>query len=166
VNFVFATDTGTPYFWGMSGTRCNRLPHLETFRDALFIDQIRGIDATRASLLGPDGNLTLALAFRGSTRISDAEITPLGSVSFGAPASNLCFERNEGQDALFGQSMANLKIRAGMCIASRPNESSNRNVRISDRLEKAVSLVTGRDFYFVVEESPKLQLRVTKMKVR
>jgi hypothetical protein len=57
--------------------------------------------------------------------------------------------------------MANLKIRAGMYIASRPGESSNRNVRIADRLEKSVTQVTGRDFYFVVEESPKLQLRVT-----
>jgi hypothetical protein len=46
-------------------------------------------------------------------------------------------------------------------ICCRPGETSNRNVRIADRLEKAVTQVTGRDFYFVVEESPKLRLRVT-----
>ena len=112
-------------------------------------------------LANEKGESSLALAFRGSVRISDAEIKPLGPVSFGAPENNLRFERLQAEDALFGQCMANLKIRAGMFIASRPSESFNRNVRIADRLEEAVSHVTGRDFYFVVEDSPQLQLRVT-----
>lgn len=115
---------------------------------------------SRANLLG-DSASSLAMSFRGSARISDAEIKPLSPVSFGKPEDNLLFDRQPNEDALFGQSIANLKIRAGMYIASRPSQSSNRNVRIADRLEKTVSNVTGRDFYFVVEESPKLQLRVT-----
>ena len=41
------------------------------------------------------------------------------------------------------------------------NTSKRLGYPLADRLEEAVSHVTGRDFYFVFEDSPKLQLRVT-----
>lgn len=157
-NFVVSLGDGAPFIWGLAGDRCSEF---SDSYNSLLRDGKCGVGSQRQWLLGADGDSTLALAFRGSARITDAEIKPLGHVAFGGPSENLLFDRQPNEDAVFGQSIANLKIRAGMYIASRPGKSSNRNVRIADRLEKAVSSVTGRDFYFVVEESPKLQLRVT-----
>ena len=164
INFVFATDNQSTFAWGIPNYgACLDFQNVLLAKAELI--ESGHISKTpyhgaRNKLLG-DSNMSLAMSFRGSARISDAEIQPLSPVSFGTIEENLLFDRRQNEDALFGQAMANLKIRAGMYIASRPNESSNRNVRIADRLEKAVSQVTGRDFYFVVEESPKLQLRVT-----
>jgi hypothetical protein len=159
-NFVLAEDKELAFVWGVKGVCLG-------FSDRKIVQQQLLKNGTPSSpphtsrnrLLGDDAT-NLAMSFRGSARICDAEIKPLSPVAFGTPESNLLFDRQPNEDALFGQSMANLKIRAGMYIASRPEQSSDRNVRIADRLEKAVSNVTGRDFYFVVEESPKLQLRV------
>ncbi len=163
-NFVFAADSVSAFVWGIRGNPCLVFDNPKQVQAEL-IENGEAKSArqkgTRAKLLGDHGDATLALAFRGSARVTDADIKPLSPVSFGKVEDALLFDRQANEDALFGQSMANLKIRAGMFIASRPSESSNRNVRIADRLEKALTQVTGRDFYFVVDETPKLQLRVT-----
>ncbi len=165
-NFVASTDNGKLFAWGISGNRARELRNPRQDLKLLLecgsvVVDYDDVNFERHWLLGPDGDNTLALAFRGSARMTDTDIKPLGEVAFGGPQENLLFDRQPNEDALFGQAMANLKIRAGMYVASLPGESSNRNVRIADRLEKSVTHVTGRDFYFVVEESPKLQLRVT-----
>ncbi len=166
-NFVTASDKSSISIYGVPNNQilaCAANQKSQLIDELVTHGQLKSVSVQSGEqklLVTEAGESALALAFRGSARISDAEIKPLGPVSFGKPQDNLRFERLQAEDALFGQCMANLKIRAGMYIASRPSESLNRNVRIADRLEKAVSHVTGRDFYFVVEDSPKLQLRVT-----
>lgn len=101
------------------------------------------------------------MAFRGSTRISDAAIQPMASVNLGDPKDHLFFRRMPTEDQLFGQCMANLIVRAGMYLAGRPEGTVDKNVVITRRLVEVVTSITGRKFYFVLENSPVVQLHVS-----
>jgi energy-coupling factor transporter ATP-binding protein EcfA2 len=102
-------------------------------------------------------NRVTCLAFRGALRISDTKINGLSPVKISSDY-DLQFEKDPKNDENFGQVLANLKIRAGMFLASKPTSNDDRNVRITRRLEDAVTEITGQDFYFVVQDSPELHL--------
>ncbi len=101
-----------------------------------------------------------ALAFRGTSRISDAEIQPLATLTFGGPASYLSFTADSKDDALINQSVANLKMAAAMeHLSKRPPEEA-RATRLIGRLEDIVSQISGRAFCFDVTTQPSFRLRV------
>ncbi len=101
-----------------------------------------------------------ALAFRGTSRVSDAEIEAMKPVKVGEQANWLFFEHTFESDRIIGQSMANLKMGAAMESMSAPISQPGRATKIATQLEAAISKVTGRPFYFVVEARTKTVLKV------
>ncbi len=109
------------------------------------------------SVFGEVKSQVTCLAFRGALRISDTKINGLAPVSVSGDY-DLRFEKDPKNNEVFAQVLANLKIRAGMFLASKPISSEDRNVRITRRLEDAVTEITGQDFYFLIQDSPELHL--------
>ena len=101
----------------------------------------------------------IALAFRGTSRVSDAPIVAMNAVVLGHPTDWLLFDHTANTDLLIGQIMANIKIGAAMEMMSRNGNDPGRIMKIVTRLEAAISQVTGRKFYYVVEPNPKIAIR-------
>ena len=106
------------------------------------------------------GEETMALAFRGTVRATDAKIVAMSPLQPGADASHLTFDRPPNEDTLVCQSMANLKVAAAMEQLRPEAERSGRATAITKRLEAAISTVTGRTFAFDVRTSPDVHLKV------
>ena len=101
-----------------------------------------------------------ALAFRGTGRVSDAQIAAMNPVKVGEQPQWLSFDHVVDTDLVISQSMANIKIGAAMESMSAPNGQPGRAMKIATRLEVAISQITGRSFYFVVDPMPKVALKV------
>ena len=101
-----------------------------------------------------------ALAFRGTSRVSDAPIVAMNAVVLGDPTDWLLFDHTANTDLLIGQIMANIKIGAAMEMMSRNGNNPGRIMKIVTRLEAAITHVTGRKFYYVVEPNPKIAIKV------
>lgn len=117
------------------------------------------------NLLAPSNRLKeagggTALAFRGTGRVSDAQIAAMNPVKVGEQAQWLSFDHVADTDLVIGQSMANIKMGAAMESMSAPNGQPGRAMKIATRLEAAISEITGRSFYFVVDPTPKVALKV------
>ena len=108
----------------------------------------------------PEAETGTVLAFRGTGRVSDAQIAAMNPVKVGEPPSWLSFDHVPDTDLVIGQSMANIKMGAAMESMSAPNGQPGRATKIARRLEEAISEITGRSFYFVVEPTPKVALKV------
>jgi energy-coupling factor transporter ATP-binding protein EcfA2 len=106
------------------------------------------------------GVLPVRLAFRGSSRVDDVEFRPMAAVDLFA-GDQLLFDKSKNVSPLIVQAMANLKVKVGMFLASQPDSKNNRNVRIAQRFEEAMTKVTGREFYFVVEDNPAFRVKVS-----
>lgn len=103
---------------------------------------------------------TMALAFRGTVRATDAKIAAISPLQLGKEADHLAFDRPASEDLLVCQSMANLKVAAAMEQLRPGTEQQGRATTITRRLEMAVSAVTGRSFAFDVLPSPEVHLKV------
>ena len=101
-----------------------------------------------------------ALAFRGTGRVSDAQIAAMNPVKVGEQSEWLSFDHVADTDLVIGQSMANIKMGAAMESMSAPSSQPGRAMKIATRLEAAISQITGRSFYFVVDPMPKVALKV------
>lgn len=126
---------------------------------------IQGFRDASPSLLYPerrpkDAGGGTALAFRGTGRVSDAEIAAVNPVKVGEQPEWLSFDHLAGTDLVIGQSMANIKMGAAMESMSAPSGQPGRAMKIAIRLEAAISQITGRSFYFVVDPTPKVSLKV------
>lgn len=117
--------------------------------------------AVKGTVLRDNGRARMALAFQGSTKISDAKIQPLASVNLGDPKDHLLFRRTSDEDGLIGQCMANLVVRAGMYLAGRPDGTADRSVVVTRKINEVLTSVTGREFCFVLATSPDVRLRVS-----
>lgn len=115
--------------------------------------------ATIASLPDRDVPVAASLAFRGVARISDAAIAALAPVNMGSPADHLTFEPAINEDQIICQSMANLVTGAAMDVRRKLPTTQSRAMRLLERLEGAVSEITGRDFSFDVTPHPEVHLR-------
>lgn len=115
------------------------------------------------NITNPNGggtNQTAALAFRGMARVSDAKISALAPVKLESTAAQLTFEPAKNEDILICQSMANLKMGAAMDALRNLPKSQSRPIQLVERLEGAVSQITGRRFSFDVTPHPEVRLRV------
>ena len=101
-----------------------------------------------------------ALAFRGMARVSDAKISALAPVKLGPPAEHLTFEPAKEEDKILCQSMANLKMAAAMDFLRKSPRTESRAIRLVERLESALTRITGRSFAFDVTPHPDVSLRV------
>ncbi len=108
----------------------------------------------------PEAETGTALAFRGTGRVSDAQIAAMSPVKVGEQSQWLSFDHVADTDLVIGQSMANIKMGAAMESMSAPNGQPGRATKIARRLEETISEITGRTFYFVVEPTPKVALKV------
>ncbi|MEM9365054.1 MAG: AAA family ATPase [Planctomycetota bacterium] len=99
-----------------------------------------------------------AFAFRGTSRVTDAPVEPLKTLVFGMPEDYLDFDR-EPDSALLCQSMVNLKMTAAMESLRTTKSGSKRATQIISRLEKTISDISGRDFYFEVVPHPTIRIR-------
>ncbi len=106
------------------------------------------------------GEVSMALAFRGTVRATDAKIVAMSTLQLGADATHLTFDRPTTEDALVCQSMANLKVAAAMEQLRPEADRTGRATAITKRLEAAISTVTGRTFAFDVRPSPDVHLKV------
>ncbi|MCY2990497.1 MAG: AAA family ATPase [Planctomycetota bacterium] len=104
---------------------------------------------------------TAALAFRGMARVSDAKISALAPVKLESPAEHLTFEPAKNEDLIICQSMANLTVGAAMDVLRKSPKTQSRDIRILERLEGAVTRITGRDFHLDVTQHPEVSLRVS-----
>lgn len=110
---------------------------------------------------------TTALAYRGTANVVDAQIVAMQPVPFGSNPEHLLFEPSQKEDQLIAQSMANIKMAAAMeKLSEEPGMCANgtaeipRAIRMMQRLEGAISRITGRRFYFHVIPNPELSLKV------
>ena len=101
-----------------------------------------------------------ALAFRGTSRVSDADIVAMNPVKLGELSTWLLFDHTLETDRLIGQIMANITVGAGMESRWTTKGFMGRATRIAKRLEEAISVVTGRPFGFIVDPHPKIALKV------
>ena len=108
-----------------------------------------------------------ALAYRGTANVSDAKIAAMQPVAFGSNPEHLVFEPSKREDQLIAQSMANIKMGAAMEKMSEDSETPAngsgqppRSMRMMQRLEDAISRITGRKFYFHVVPKPEVSLKV------
>ncbi len=152
--------------WGTVLNRCewsSRIDSAELAELALRGATASGLNSK--SLLSPDDRPTgaggvTALAFRGTGRVSDALIAAMNPVQVGDQSEWLSFDHVAGTDLVIGQSMANIKMGAAMESMSAPSGQPGRAMKIATRLEAAISQITGRSFYFVVDPTPKVALKV------
>ncbi len=129
---------------------------------------MRGFDADTPRspfIVSPPGQaggplLAAALAFRGMARVSDAKISALAPVKLESPAEHLTFEPAKNEDLIICQSMANLKMGAAMDFLRKSPKTQSRAIQLVERLEGAVTRITGRDFSFEVTSHPEVGLRV------
>ena len=103
---------------------------------------------------------SMALAFRGTVRATDAKIVAMSPLQLGKEAEHLAFDRPASEDTLVCQSMGNLKLAAAMEQLRPGADSTGRATIITKRLETAISDVTGRRFAFDVRPSPEVHLKV------
>jgi energy-coupling factor transporter ATP-binding protein EcfA2 len=111
--------------------------------------------------------LTTALAYRGTANVADAKISAMQPVPFGSNPEHLLFEPSKKEDQVIAQSMANIKMAAAMEKMSEDSGMSAngstdlpRAMRMMQRLEGAISRITGRKFYFHVVPKPEVSLKV------
>ena len=109
---------------------------------------------------GGADSLAAAFAFRGMARVSEMKISALASLMLGPPADHLTFEPAKNEDQIICQSMSNLKMAAAMDALRLPENPDSRDIRIMQRLEGAVTRITGRNFSFDVTSHPEVRLRV------
>ena len=88
------------------------------------------------NLLAPSNRLKeagggTALAFRGTGRVSDAQIAAMNPVKVGEQAQWLSFDHVADTDLVIGQSMANIKMGAAMESMSAPNGQPGRAMKIA-----------------------------------
>lgn len=81
----------------------------------------------------------------------------MAPVPFKKLSDHLVFSRSNDEDKMVGQSMVNVKMGAAM---DNLQGESGRNTELSERLEAAVSKITGRKFSFRVNPDPTVSLRV------
>jgi predicted ATPase len=112
--------------------------------------QIAGINGARSSHMLQHAGATAAMAFRSVAAIRDEKLKPMAPVNWGQPNDILMFSRND--NAALCQALMNLKIRAGMHIASDPSQPMDRVIGMTQRLERTLQEVTGRSFAFYVEQ--------------
>lgn len=110
---------------------------------------------------------TTALAYRGTANVADAKIAAMQPVPFGTNPEHLLFEPSKKEDQVIAQSMANIKMAAAMeKMSEDPGMTVNgiaelpRAMRMMQRLEGAISRITGRKFYFHVVPKPEVSLKV------
>lgn len=101
------------------------------------------------------------LVFDGLARMEDSSVEALKTISFGDPKSHLTFTRAKDESTLIAQSYTNMKMQAAMTMLHREQTNGSRWTRLCDRLENAVSEITGRKFNLYVTPYPKISLRIT-----
>jgi hypothetical protein len=102
-----------------------------------------------------------AMAFRGVANISDAEVTALSPIEVKDSAALLAFNKAADDSKQVAQSLVNIKMAAAMDTLDDNLSIPTRATRLSDRLEEAVTQITGHRFRFSVTPYPKVSLKVT-----
>lgn len=100
----------------------------------------------------------LAFCYKGMASISDAEVFMMKAVPTSEVKADLVFDKGPKESEVIGQLMVNIKLAAAMDMLQ--GRTDGRNVRLVERLEQTVSLITGKPFSFRVNDHPKTQLRV------
>lgn len=101
-----------------------------------------------------------ALAMRGTFKVKDSKVVAMENVPIGDLASNLNFE-SQDQSKLVCQTMTNLKMASAMDLLNDENRNADsRAIRIVNRLEAAVSTITGRPFSFSISSHPELNIQI------
>lgn len=102
-----------------------------------------------------------AMAFKGTATITDANVTPLSPIVIKDPIQLLVFDKANEESQQICQSLVNIKMAAAMDNLDNDASIDTRAIRISAKLEEAVSIVTSRRVRFSVKPSPKLNLKVS-----
>ncbi|MEZ5326722.1 MAG: AAA family ATPase [Verrucomicrobiales bacterium] len=100
-----------------------------------------------------------AFAFDASTPAQDAKVLPMKEVNLGNPSEHLLFTKPDTESAVVAQSLTNIKMGAAMEQMQRLNGEGGRLIKLADRLEGALSSITGRPFGFIVDPQPTVALK-------
>lgn len=123
-----------------------------------FLDGVFGSEANKVHHKIPD---SAAMSFRGIAQVSDAKLTAMKPVKIENPQTLLWFDKTLSEDNQIGQSLVNIKLGAALeRLSNEEGESVSRYSLLSQRLENAVSEITGRRFRFSVTPNPEISLKV------
>ncbi|MEZ6126396.1 MAG: AAA family ATPase [Planctomycetaceae bacterium] len=128
--------------------------------DPRLVRPIRNTSETNTISWAARRGPTAAQSYRGTNRISDQKISALAPVPIGDPISHLSLERNNSDDGIVCQSMANLKLGAAMESPGEVFRALKLGRQIIERFESAMRTVTGREFTFLVRPQPDVHLVV------
>jgi len=110
-----------------------------------------GLPDHHSSLLNETGK-TVAFAFRAVPAIRDEKLKPMVAAEWTNANAFLVFSPTAKENLALTQAIANMKIRTGMYLASNPGGAPDRTIRMTSGLEKAIEIITGRQFIFVVDQ--------------
>ncbi len=94
---------------------------------------------------------TLAFAYNGLAYVQDAAIKPMVATQKPDAKIRLSFARPPEQSAALLQNIANLKIHAAMDHMNAADSAETTPMRLMNKLESAITDITGRSFKFDVE---------------
>lgn len=109
-----------------------------------------------------ENEVSTAFAFRGTTKIVDANVQAMKALPILEPLKNLDFDR-EDQSADILQAIINLKMGSAMDFLSGDDEdvkSSSRATQVISRIENAVTKISGKKFVFDIVSYPNISIRV------
>lgn len=135
-----------------------RLPTAVEFADSK-------VSTVMANLQGIFDSKVAALAFRGGIRASNSTVAAFKELPEMDRGQQLSFDREiQSENDILGQALVNLKVQAGMHLASPDSKLPNRFVAVAAQLETTISRVIGKSFSFMVtvQAKPKLIAVVDK----
>jgi len=131
-----------------------RLGQVQSSHSDIFIN---GTNSARIQLTQPAPKAP-CFAFSGNAALRESKIQVMQAVAVPNRAQLLSFANDGGAVPATNQAIANLKVQAAMEAMNDPDGTESRWISVVDRLEKAISEITGRKFSIIATAHPEPKL--------
>lgn len=156
--FAVAAKHSTYVFYS-DGQRHDQYSIADPMPSAYDFAHNKGPGKPMVNIKGIFNSTVATLAFRGGIRASTSVVAAFKELPETDWSQQLSFDREtNAENDLLGQSLVNLKVQAGMHLASPDANLPNRFVAISQQLENTIARVIGKSFSFMVTVHPKTKL--------